>query len=128
MDAQGEVDAALTGSALGSAEALMALAAGNQAEEEALEQEEESDADLEPKGGANGNGAWQVAARALDEDDEDDAVNSPQDKCTRVSDCPTPCFSMFKHCSIWCQAGSWSSYVRPLQRLQLEEPLLSNFR
>jgi hypothetical protein len=97
---QGEVDAALTGSALGSAEALMALAAGDQAEEEALEHEEESDADVEPKAGANGNGARQVAARALDEDDEDDAVNSPQDKCARVSDCDTPCFSLSKHCSV----------------------------
>ena len=85
------MDAALTGSALGSAEALMALAAGDQAEEEALEQEEESDADVEPKAGANGNGAWQIAARALDEDDEDDAVNSPQDKCARVSDYATLC-------------------------------------
>ena len=37
--AQGELDA-LTGSALGDAEALMALAAGHQAEDEALEAEE----------------------------------------------------------------------------------------
>ena len=36
---QGELEA-LTGSALGDAEALMALAAGNQAEDEALEAEE----------------------------------------------------------------------------------------
>ncbi len=94
MGVQGEVDAALTGSALGSAEALMALAAGNQAEDEALEQEDESDADEEPKAVAKGNGAWQVPVRALDEDDEDDAVNSPQDKCARVRGCATPCFSM----------------------------------
>ena len=39
---QGEILALLTGGAMGSAEAVMALAAGNQAEEDAPDQEEVS--------------------------------------------------------------------------------------
>ena len=41
--------------------------------------------DVEPKPDANHNEHWQGAMRALNEDDEDDAVNSPQDNCPRTS-------------------------------------------
>ena len=41
--------------------------------------------DVEPKPEANGNGPWQGALTPVYEDDEDDAVNSPQDNCPRAS-------------------------------------------
>ena len=37
-----------------------------------------------PKAEANGNGHWQGAVRTLYEEDEDDAVNSPQDTHPKV--------------------------------------------
>lgn len=46
---------------------------------------QESDMDVELQPEANGNGAWKATLRPLDEDDEDDAVNSPQDNCPRAS-------------------------------------------
>ena len=46
---------------------------------------QESDMDVEPKPDANHNAHWQGELRALNEDDEDDAVNSPQDNCPRAS-------------------------------------------
>ena len=45
---------------------------------------QESDIDAVPKAEAHGNGHWQGAVRTLYEEDEDDAVNSPQDTHPKV--------------------------------------------
>ena len=61
--------------------------------EHAARVRQESDIEAVPKAEAIGNGHWQGTVRTVYEEDEDDAVNSPQDTHTKV-------------CSLnWCAPG-----------------------
>ena len=53
---------------------------------------QESDIDAVPKAEANRSGRWQGAVRTLYEEDEDDAVNSPQDTHPKVCTMATVTF------------------------------------